>query len=127
MKHLLIILLGFGLIGCDGSIDTQIKGRESVFTCSCEANKSSGNMCTWNKGVGLKINKSVNDISLLLDDFKLANFDNLQISSNRYFAVAADGDSISIDRGSLQLTYKHGRYSGGGKVIEVYQCNEVKI
>ena len=126
MKNILLSLMVFGIVGCDGSMDTQIKGRESVFTCSCEANKSSGNRCTWNKGVGLKINKSVNNISLLLDDFKLANFDNLQISSNRYFAVDA-GDSISIDRGSLQLTYKHGRYSGGGKVIEVYQCNEIKI
>jgi len=128
-KHLpvLIVLLGFGLVGCDKAIDAQTKDDELVFTCSCQASKSSGNMCTWNKGINLNINKSSNNISFQSDDFKLANFDNLQISSSRYFANDGRGDSISIDRGSLQLTYNWGRYSGGGKVIEVYQCTELKI
>ncbi|MDC1241367.1 hypothetical protein N8Z97_00940 [Gammaproteobacteria bacterium] len=127
-KQSIVVMLVFSLFGCDKSIDAQAEDIELIFTCTCQANKSSGNMCTYTNGVNINIDKSSNNISFfVMDDSLINRFDNLQTVSTRYFAVDARGDSISINRGSLQLTYKWDEYSGGGKVTDVYQCTEVQI
>ena len=117
MRHLLLILLGFGLIGCDYN---NIKKDDLNFSCICIKEKSTNELCTYDEAP-LVINKE----SKLLDFYNMT-FINL-IETPTYLKIEEANNSFSFNRATLELTHKWGRNISGERIKETYQCNEVKI